>query len=225
MKMLIVEDNNELRLLLEEYFAAKSFAVDVTASGTEAVKLAHINAYDIVLLDYILPDKNGLQVCQEIRAVGKTMPILLLSVQASVVNKVTLLNAGADDYVEKPFSFEEVSARVVALLRRPKNILESIITIGPLSLDTVNQVVTIQGTTIYFTSKEYALLEFLLRNKHRLISRSMILDHVWSSDSDPLSNTIEAHIFNVRKKIRHILPGLIKTVPGRGYRIEENTEA
>ena len=221
MKMLVVEDNTEIRTLLKGYFEAKAFAVDVTDSGAAASRLVAINEYDIVILDYLLPEKNGLQLCQEFRANGYTMPILLLSIKTSVNDKVALLDAGADDYVEKPFSFEELYARVIALLRRPKHIQESSITVGPLTLDSTLQMVSMHGTPIHMTAKEYMLLEFLLRNKHRLLTRAMILEHVWASDSDPLSNTVEAHIFNIRRKLREHLPRLIKTVPGQGYRIQE----
>lgn len=219
--MLIVEDNTELLELVSQYFSAKNFAVDATFSGAIASEWVQYNEYDIVLLDYILPDMTAITLCEKIRQLKKTMPILVLSVRTSVSEKVQLFTAGADDYVVKPFSFEEIAARVTALLRRPTTMIEDIIVVGPLSMDTITQIVTINGVPRYFTSKEYALLEFFLRNMDRIVTRSMILEHVWSSDSDPLSNTIEAHLFNVRKKIRDVLPNFIKTVSGRGYMVSE----
>ena len=215
-----MEDNNELRELLAGHFASKSFAVDSVDSGADAMKAIVRTPYDIVLLDYILPDKSGLQCCIEIRALGSVVPIIIVSVKNSTVDKVTLLNAGADDYIEKPFSFEEVSARVTAVLRRPKTLLEEVITCGPLTIHTTNQTVHADGKEIYLTNKEYALFEFLLRNRGRVVSRAMMLEHVWDSSSDPMSNTIEAHIFSIRRKLRAILPTIITTIPGRGYLID-----
>jgi DNA-binding response OmpR family regulator len=148
-------------------------------------------------------------------------PIILLSVTASTEEKINLLNCGADDYLTKPFSFKELLARIRALLRRPRSIESDILEIGDLRIDVARQKVTRGGKEIYLTRKEFSLMEYLMRHRSMVVSRGMIMEHVWNADSDPFSNTIEAHILNLRKKIDQGFGGkLIHTVPGRGYKID-----
>lgn len=220
MRILIIEDNAEIRKLLKVGLEAESFVVDVAENGEKGSFIARTNDYDLILLDYILPKKHGDQVCKEIRKAGKKMPILLLSVEKEVSDKVTLLDNGADDYMTKPFSFEELVARIRTLLRRPQTIQEETFEIGNIKLNSRTQEVKRGKADVYLTRKEFSLLEFLLKHKGETVSRGMIMEHVWDLDGDPFSNTIETHIFNLRKKIEERKNGrLIFNVPGRGYKI------
>jgi len=224
MKILIVDDEknivNFLKLGLEE----ECFEVDVAYDGERGSFLARTNDYDLVLLDYALPKKDGLTVCKEIRRDEKHVPILVLSVMSTPKDKAELINSGADDYLTKPFSLDELIARIRALLRRSPQIKSEILAISDLVLDTRKHTVKRGDKNIYLTLKEFMLLEFLLRNKGSVVSRGMILEHVWDMNSDLFSNTIEAHMSSLRKKID--LPErdkLIHTISGRGYKIDVST--
>ncbi|MDB5237249.1 MAG: Two-component system, OmpR family, response regulator [Parcubacteria group bacterium] len=222
MRALLIDDERGVREILAENLRARAFAVDMAEDGMEGSYMARTNTYDIIVLDNMLPEKNGLTVCEEIRRTGNTTPILVLSVLSDAWRKVDLLNAGADDYMIKPFSFEELMARIRALLRRPPALEGDIIVIDTLSLDTKQQTAKRADASIYLTRKEYMLLEYLMRNRGSVLSRAMIMEHVWEMTTDPFSNTIESHILSLRKKIEG--PGrkkLIHTVPGRGYRIDQ----
>ncbi|MEN9582430.1 MAG: hypothetical protein RL641_384 [Candidatus Parcubacteria bacterium] len=220
MRILIIEDDQDISKLLTSYLKSACFAVDAVDDGVLGSFLARTNEYDIVILDYMLPGKDGLRICHEIRESGKTIPILMITVRSEIADKVTLLNHGADDYVTKPFSFEEIITRINALLRRPKIIESPILRIKNITIDANRQRVTRGDKEIYLTRKEYSLLEYLARNEGRIVSRGTIMEHVWNMESDPFSNTIEAHIFNIRKKIRRGKTELIHTIPGRGYMLE-----
>src|SRR5215831_10363985 len=218
MRILVVDDQEEICALLRLALSQHSFSVDVAHDGDKASSLARTNDYDAIILDNILPKKMGLQVCREIRASGKTVPILVLSGVLESATKVAFLDAGADDYLSKPFSIDELLARIRALLRRPKQIVEDILTFADLILNTKAHTVYRGKKEIHLTPKEFMLLEYLLRNNGVVSTRSMILEHVWNMDSDPFSNTIETHILS----LRHKLDGkrnLIQTVPGVGYKI------
>lgn len=221
MRVLIVDDEESLREGLAENLRMQCFVVDTAKDGTEGSYLARTNTYDVVILDNMLPEKSGLTVCQEIRRTGHTMPILMLSVLSDTWRKVELLNQGVDDYLVKPFSFEELLARIRALLRRPHELESDILTIDDLMLDTKRQTVRRGEKGIYLTRKEFTLLEYLMRNQSIVLSRGMIMEHVWDMSSDPFSNTIESHILSLRKKV-DTRPDrkLIYTVPGRGYKID-----
>jgi len=222
MKILIVEDDESVRTALKRALEAESFAVDLAGDGERGSFFARTNEYDLIILDHLLPKKNGRQICEEIRNADKSMPILLLSVQSEVGDKVTALNLGADDYLTKPFAFDELLARVRALLRRPKTLEHDVITFGDLSLDVRGQKVKRGKDDIYLTRKEFMLLEYLLRNQGNVVSRAMLIDHVWDSSLDPFSNTIESHILSLRKKIEKKRKKVIQTVPGRGYKIDSH---
>jgi DNA-binding response OmpR family regulator len=175
----------------------------------------------MIILDNMLPKKNGAEVCEEIRRSGKTTPIIMLSARAELGIKVELLNKGADDYVTKPFSLEELLARIRALLRRPTTMTSEVLQTDDLVVDTKQHTIKRGGKEIYLTKKEFMLLELLLKKKGSVVSRGTIMEHVWDMNVDPFSNTIESHILNLRKKIA--TDGgrdLISTLPGIGYKIE-----
>ncbi len=220
MKILIIEDEIRLSDVLKKNLETEYFIVDVANDGETGAKIALEHDYDLIILDQMLPKKTGIEICKELREAGKKTPIIILSVKSETTTKVELLNAGADDYLIKPFSFEELVARIRALMRRPQEIKEEIYKADDLILDTKRQTVKRDGKDIYLTRKEFMLLEYLLRNKDVVLSRAMIMEHVWDMYADPFSNTIESHILSLRKKID--LPNkqkLIQTVPGRGYKL------
>lgn len=221
MRALVVDDEKDLREALAENLRTLCFAVDTAADGTEGSYLARTNAYDIILLDNMLPEKSGIAVCTDIRRSGRSVPIIVLSVLSDSWRKVELLNAGADDYLVKPFSFDELSARIRALLRRPIDVMGDVLEIDDLVLDTKQQSVKRAGIGIYLTRKEFMLLEYLMRHPGTVLSRGMIMEHVWDLASDPFSNTIESHIRGLRRKVD--MPEcrkLIHTLSGRGYKID-----
>jgi len=226
MRILIVDDDNEIRDFLKTNLQAECFTVDTAADGQEGSYLARTHDYDVLILDNIMPKKNGYEVCQEVRKQGKKVPIIILSVQTDVDEKVHLLNAGADDYLSKPFSYRELQSRIRALMRRPQDLTEPVLRVDDFILDTMKQK-AIRGTKdIYLTRKEFALTEYLMRNSGNVVSRGMLMEHIWNDEIDPFSNTIEAHILNLRKKIEGVSKRkLIHTVPGRGYKIESTGRA
>ena len=222
MRILVVEDEKKIAAFIERGLKEKHYTVDVAADGEQGSMLASVNDYDLIILDNILPKKTGLQVCQEVRKDGKSVPIIVLSVKSETSTKVELLNAGADDYLSKPFSLEELLARVRALLRRPSQVEGDILQIADLVLDSKKQIVKRGAKEVYLTRKEFALLEYLLKNAGAVLSRGMIMEHVWNMSADPFSNTIESHILSLRRKIdTNIKKKLIHTIPGRGYKLAE----
>jgi two-component system copper resistance phosphate regulon response regulator CusR len=222
MKILIVEDDSEMREFLRDGFEAEGSSVDTADDGTKGSYLARTNEYDVVILDHSLPKKNGSIVCEEIRATGKNTPIIFLSVMGGLHHKVDSLEKGADDYITKPFSFEELRARVRAVMRRPHKIEPMTIQVADLVLNGERQTVLRGQTGIYLTRKEFNLLQYLMKNRGLVLSRGVIMEHVWNADSDPFSNTIESHILNLRKKINiGRKKDLIRNVPGRGYTIDD----
>lgn len=221
MRILIIEDEDGISRFLRAGLESEYFAVDVAEDGEKGSFLARTNDYDLIVLDYMLPVKNGAQVCSEIRAAGKITPIIMLSAKSEMVTKVELLNKGADDYLTKPFSFEELLARIRALLRRPAQVSSELLQEDTLVMDTKKHTTFRGDREIYLTRKEFMLLEYLLKNKGSVISRGTILEHVWDMNADPFSNTIESHVLNVRKKItKKGEKDLIHTLPGVGYKLE-----
>lgn len=219
MRILVVEDDPETATFLKSALERESFAVDAVHDGEKGSYLARTNDYDLIVLDNILPGKSGPEVCRDIRECGKRTPIIVLSVESETSRKVTLLQSGADDYLAKPYSFEELLARIHAILRRPRTMTEPAVHIGPITLDSARQQVWRNKTEVYLTRKEFSLLEYLMRNSGKVVSRSMIMEHVWDIESDPFSNTVEVHISNLRKKLYHGDKDSIRNVPGRGYKI------
>jgi DNA-binding response OmpR family regulator len=221
MRILLIEDDTDTQDFLKERLAEKGFAVDCVGTGNRGIYYAKTNDYDLILLDYGLPDKNGFAVCDEIRQIGKYTPIIMISVTDAVDYKVRGLTIGADDYVSKPFYFEELYARIQTILRRPAFIQNTLLTIDDLVVDTNRQTATRGDASIYLTRKEFSLLEYLLKHAGTVVTRGMLMEHIWDVDLDPFSNTIETHILNLRRKIEHAeKTKLIHSVPGRGYKID-----
>jgi len=220
MRILIIEDDLDVRDFLKISLDEKCHTVDTTADGERGAFLAKSHPYDVIILDYALPNKDGLKICKEVRSAGVTTPIIMLTVRSAIKNKVDVLNAGADDFLTKPFSFEELLARINAITRRGETIGENLIQIGDLIMDRNRQRVTRADKEIYLTKKEFSLLEYLMQNAETIVSRGMILEHVWNKEGDPFSNTVESHVVNLRKKIEiHRRKRLIHNFPGRGYKI------
>ncbi len=220
MRILLVEDEPKIANFIKQSLEAEYFAVDVAEDGEQGSHLAHINEYDLIILDNLLPKKEGIEVLREVRTSGITTPILILSVTNEALKKVDLLNTGADDYLTKPFVLSELLARVRALLRRPKPIESDMFTIGDLVLDAKKYTVRRGKKDIYLTRKEFMLLHYLMQNEGTVLSRGMILEHVWDMNTDIFSNTIESHMLSLRKKIGDSGKSrIIQTVPSRGYKI------
>jgi len=222
MNLLIVEDDKDMLDTLCESFKESGFVVDSAEDGEKGLYKASVNNYDAIVLDINLPKKDGKQVCSEIRNAGKNTPIIMLSVKYDVDTKVDLLNIGADDYLSKPFSYAELSARVKALLRRPRDIIKGdILCIDDLTLDTKKRTVIRDKKDIHLTPKEFFLLEFLMRNRGTVMPRMAILEHVWDLEADLFTNTIETHIATIRRKINFKNKrDLIQTVSSGGYKID-----
>ena len=220
MKILVIDDDKELAESLKMVLEEHCFVVDTATDKNSGIFLAKTNEYDLLLLDLVLPEGNGLEICETIRKYGKNMPILVMSVRSEIPSKVALFNAGADDYVTKPFSFEELLARLKALMRRPQLMENELLNIKDLTLDVNKHIITRGKNEVYLTKKEFMLLKYLMQNQGIVLSRGMIMEHVWDSALDPFSNTIETHILTLRKKINSYgKEKLIKTIPGRGYKI------
>lgn len=217
MKLLIVEDNVSIRNILRMNLENQSFVVDEAEDGERGSYFARINKYDLIILDNILPKKMGKEVCNEIRKSGITSPILLLSAKDDVDSKVELLNCGADDYLTKPFSFAELNARIKSLLRRPQVIEDIILQSRGIELNTTTFEAFKNKKKIYLTRKEFMILEMLMKRTGKVISRGEMVEHVWDMNADPFSNTLEAHIRNLRKKLNDDRKNIIKNIPGRGY--------
>lgn len=221
MRILIIEDDAHVRESLKANLESESFVVDGAEDGRKGSYLARTNEYDLIILDSVLPHKLGIEVCRDIRQSGKTTPILLLSVKADAEEKARLLDAGVDDYMTKPHSHKELVARIRALTRRGNVIESPVMSAGDLTLDTSSYEVRRGNTPVYLTLKEFSLLELLMKNKGKVVSRGSILEHVWDMEGNPLSKTIETHILNLRKKLEKGKGGkLIYNIPGRGYKIE-----
>lgn len=221
MKILLVEDDPSLVELTKNSLIAAGHTVDVATDGGEGSFLGKSYDYDVIVLDYSLPKKDGLAVCRDIRDAGKVTPIIFCSVIDDLTTKIAAFDTGADDYVVKPITMAELQARLRALHRRPALAEESeTLTLSGITLDPNTGTVTYGATTIQLTRKEFGVLEFLMRHKGTVVSRTLILEHVWSADSDSLSNTVETHIRNIRRKLSAAgAPDLISNSAGRGYMI------
>ena len=219
MKVLIIEDeigiSNFLRLSLE----SDCNVVDQASDGEQGLELITKNEYDLIILDNQLPGISGLEVCKEARLRGVTSRIIGVSILSHTNDKVAFLNAGADDYVTKPFALEELRARIYALMRRPNTVEADILEVGDISLNVQTHEVFRGEKPIKLTRKEFMLLEYFLRNRGVVLSRAMILEHVWDVNTDPFTYTIEAHITSLRKKLGDTKRTVIETVTGSGYRL------
>jgi len=219
MRLLLIEDDKDIIHLLSIALKSLCFAVDTAQDGGTGLNLALSNRYDLIITDYNLPILNGREIIESIRSENKSTPILVLSVRSEIDDRVDLLNLGADDYLTKPFTLSELLARIKALLRRPQNIKNKILKIGDIELFPDRFVATKNGQPLYLSSKEFALLQYLIENKGEILSRQEIMGHVWDDEADPFSNTIEVHIMNLRKKIGDAGHPLIFTYSNRGYKI------
>jgi len=223
MKLLIVEDDRKLSSFLEKGLKEEQFAVDVCRNGADAVYWAQVNDYDVIILDIMLPGKDGIEVCRELRKKSIATPIIMLTAKDTVEDKINGLSEGADDYLTKPFSFAELLARIKALLRRSQEYKENTLKVNDLELDPWNRKVLRGGKEISLTGKEYALLEYLMRNQGRIVSKSMIIEHVWDMNYEGLSNVVNVYINHLRKKVdKNFKNRLIQTVRGYGYKIDED---
>lgn len=222
MRILLVEDDLDLAQFIRKGLMEEHYAVDVAADGEAGFGLAQVNPYDLLILDIMLPKLDGLTLCRRLRAGGSKTPVLLLTARNTVEDKVSGFDTGADQFLTKPFAFAELLARVRALLRRggPEQVVH--LKAADLELDPARHRVWRAGREIQLTNKEYALLEFLLRNKNRVLTRTAIIEHVWDISYDPMTNIVDAHIKALRAKIdRDFAPPLIATVRGAGYMLEE----
>jgi len=223
MRILIVEDDKKVGAFLEKGLKEEQYAVDVCRDGEEAMDLAMVNPYDVIVLDIMLPKKDGFAVCRELRQAGVLTPILMLTAKDTVEDKVAGLTEGADDYLTKPFSFEELLARIRALLRRSQDYKTKVLKVADLELDPARRQAIRAGRKIPLTGKEYALLEYMMRNKGRVLTESMIIEHVWDMNYEGTSNIVNVYINYLRKKIDEAAPvKLIQTVRGYGYMIDES---
>ncbi|HXI64852.1 MAG TPA: response regulator transcription factor [Gemmatimonadales bacterium] len=218
MRILLVEDDAVIASSLSKGLREEAYAVDVATDGDAAVSQAAINPYDAIVLDVMLPKRDGFAVCRELRQRGLTTPVLMLTARDAVRDRITGLDTGADDYLTKPFEFGELLARLRALLRRGPALAPAVLRVADLELDTRGQRATRAGREVALTTREYALLEFLARNAGRVVGRAEISDHVWDDNYDPVSNLIESYINRLRKKLDAPgLPPLIHTRRGAGY--------
>ncbi len=221
MKVLLIEDDLEISTFIKNSLGADGYSVDVSFDGDNGSFRARTDNYDVIVIDYSLPIKTGLIVCEEIRAANIHTPIIFLTIHSETKKKITALERGADDYMIKPFSLEELKARMNAVTRRPRKIENPLLSIDDLVLDTNKKTVKRGDTQIYLTRKTFDLLEFLMKNRGTVLSRGAIMEYVWNSENDPFSNTVEAHILNLRKKINiDNKRDLVKNIPGRGYVID-----
>lgn len=218
MKLLIVEDDPRIAKTLSAGLSEEKFLVEVAEDGERGEYLAAINHYDAIILDLLLPRRNGLEVCRDLRTQGINTPILMLTAMDSTSDKVAGLNCGADDYLTKPFVFEELLARVRALLRRGPAVRDSHLHCEQVTIDTVGHVVTVDGEQVELTGREYMLLECLMQNQGKVLTRQQLADQVWGADYDPLSNVIDVYINYLRNKVdTNPERKLIHTVRGMGY--------
>ena len=217
MRVLLAEDDVYLSAMLAKGLREHANAVDVASDGDAAVYQHAVNEYDIVILDVLMPGRDGFDVCRELRRRGLTMPVLMLTARDAVSDRIAGLDAGADDYLAKPFDFSELLARMRALLRRAREVRPVEITIGDLVVDTRGQVARRGGRQIALTTKEYALLEYLAQNAGRVVGRADICADVWDDNHDPFSNAIEVYIGRLRRKVDGDRTPLIHTRRGAGY--------
>ncbi len=222
MQLLLVEDQKRLALLLKRSLAEDGYVVDIASDGQEALDKFDTNSYDLVVLDIMLPVKDGVEACKELRQTNTDIPILMLTALDGVDDRIKGLDSGADDYLVKPFSFGELSARVRALLRRGASSKPTIVTVGALVLDPAAKTITYKGVLLSLTAKEFTLLSYLIYHPGELLSKNDLLEHVWDMNYDGLSNVVETYIRYLRKRLRDVdnTKELITTVRNLGYRLD-----
>jgi len=224
MRILLVEDDVAIARSLKEGLEDEAYAVDVAHDGDEGYRTVTADEYDVIILDVMLPEMNGYEVCRALRKDGNQTPILMLTARDAERDIVEGLDVGADDYLAKPFSFEVLLARLRALLRRPNEKLEEVLRVGDLTLDPSLKKVMRANQEISLTAKEYAVLEYLMRNAGKVLSKEQIISHVWDFDADVLPNNVELFIMFLRRKIDKPFDSkLIYTIPGFGYKLEDKS--
>ncbi len=222
MRILVVEDHEKVAQFIVKGLREEHFAVDHAATGAEGLSMARVGEYDAIVLDVMLPAKNGFEVVAELRAKGFTTPVLMLTAKTNIEDRVQGLDAGADDYLVKPFAFAEFLARIRALIRRRERDVPAPLKVADLSLDVVSHEVTRGGQRIELTSREYSVLEFLLRNRGRVVTRTTMIEHVWDMHFDSDTNLVDVYIRHLRAKLDDPFPlKLIHTVRGVGYVIKD----
>jgi DNA-binding response OmpR family regulator len=229
MRILIVDDEQTLLDQLKDAFEGQRYMVETALDGEEALDKLFENPIDLIILDIMLPKQDGLSILREIRKAGTTTPVLMLSAKGDIDDKIKGLDLGADDYLAKPFSLDELMARVRALFRRAGGQADSVLKIRDLKLDTVSRQVSKGGEPVELTVREFSILEFLLYNKNRSVSRFNLAEHVWGDAFDPfsMSNFMDVHIKNLRKKIGDVGAGggtIIRTIRGVGYIVRDESE-
>ena len=221
MRLLLVEDNEKLATYVKQALTEEGYAVDHVKDGESAERTITGGDYDLVLLDIMLPHKDGISIAKSVRSLGYTMPIILITAKGEVKDRVEGLDSGADDYLIKPFSLDELLARVRALLRRPVNLVPEILRVQDIELNTNTREVKHSKRVVKLTPKEYAILEYLLRNAGKVVSRDELLKHCWDFAYDPFSNITDAYIKQLRRKLKDKNEKYIKTVRGVGYTFKE----
>jgi DNA-binding response OmpR family regulator len=222
MQILIIEDEPKIAQLLRRGLLEDNYAIDIATDGQIGIDKFSVNEYDLVILDRMLPKLDGLAVCREMRKLNTDVPIIMLTAKGETEDKIAGLDSGADDYITKPFAFGELTARIRALLRRGSVASPMVLTLADLTLDPARREVVRGGTVLLLTAREYALLEYLLRNQNMSLSKTQILEHVWDYNYDGLSNIVETYVKYLRKKLQVTptsLP-LIHTIRGYGYVIK-----
>ena len=220
MRVLLIEDDRKAAKLLAKGLQEEGFVVDVASTGEDGEEQASVNDYDVIVLDWLLPGKDGLTVCRALRAHDVATPILMLTARDSLADRVSGLSTGADDYLTKPFAFAELLARIRALLRRSRVARPAVLRVADLTLDPASRRVIRAGVPVALTSKEYAILEALMRNAGEVVSRGRLVERVWDEALDVVDNLVDVHVSHLRKKIdRGGSVPLIHTVRGFGYRL------
>ncbi len=223
MKILVVDDEVRIAKAIKQGLEQDGYAVDMEHDGEDGYNAARADEYDVVILDVMMPEMDGFEVAKKLRQDGFKMPIMMLTAKDQSRDIVEGLDAGADDYLAKPFSFDILSARIRALLRRPQDVVDNVLTASDLEMDVANHSVTRAGKEVKLSNKEFAILEYLLRNKNRILSKTNIMTHVWDFDADILPNNVEVFINYLRGKVDKPFAGepLIQTVRGFGYIIKD----
>ena len=218
MRILLVEDDPRIARFVSQALREQAYAVDASADGEDALYKASVNDYDAVILDVLIPGRDGFEVCRELRSTGSSVPVIMLTARDTIDDRVEGLDTGADDYLTKPFDFRELLAHIRALLRRGQNLQPEIIRVDDLEIDTRTRQVKRGGRGVYLTAKEYALLEYFARRAGDVVSRGDIAEHVWDENFDPLSNLIDVNINRLRRKVDDgFAVPLIHTRRGEGY--------